>query len=80
MAELRQMEMKAKRDAQLAKEKEEYYQRINRQYLENIRDLESEQSQNHLRLAEREEFWRKRHSENMQKIFQIDAHGISESD
>lgn len=57
------MEMKAKRDAILHKEKEEYYQRINRQHMESIKVIESELSQTQMKYSEREEFWRKKFSD-----------------
>lgn len=53
-------EKQAQRSANLAKEKEEYYQRVNRQHLETIKAMELEISNHAKKFAEREEFWNKR--------------------
>lgn len=44
----------------MAKEKEEYYQRLNRQYTDTIKKLEYDLSNSDLNLRKREEEWRRK--------------------
>lgn len=52
---------RAKRDQELAKEKEEYFSRITRQHLEHVKQLENELESVNKKFNERETFWRQKH-------------------
>ncbi|KRX05015.1 hypothetical protein PPERSA_06649 [Pseudocohnilembus persalinus] len=71
ITELKQAEWRAKREAAVAKEKEEYYQRINRQHNESIKLLEQEISQIQKKANEREEYWRKENVKQTELIFKV---------
>lgn len=58
-------ELKAKREMNLLKEKEEYYMRIHNTHNDNIKELEEEMSNWEAKYNEREEFWRKRLSDQI---------------
>lgn len=66
--DLKLQEMQAKRMANLAKEKEEYYQRVNRQHMETIKSMELEVSNHAKKFAEREDFWRRKLNDQFQLI------------
>ncbi|EGR27290.1 hypothetical protein IMG5_198820 [Ichthyophthirius multifiliis] len=68
VSEQKLMEMKAKRDQEIAKEKEEYYQRITRQHLEHVKALEQESELTNKKFNEREQFWRQKHQEAMNLV------------
>lgn len=52
--------MRALREAMMAKEKEEYYQRVNRQNTDILKNLENQVAEHQLRFTERENYWRNR--------------------
>lgn len=54
---------------QIAKEREEYYQRLNRQYTDTIKRLEFDLSHADIQLRKREEEWRKKFYEQRKTIF-----------
>jgi hypothetical protein len=58
-------ELRAKREASLLKEKEEYYLRVNNAHAENLKEIEAELANWETKYNEREEFWRKRLAEQM---------------
>lgn len=62
--------LKTQRDLQMAKEKEDYYQRLNRTYTDNIKKLEFDLANSDLILRKREEDWRKKFYEQRKTIFQ----------
>ncbi|EAR96949.2 EF-hand pair protein (macronuclear) [Tetrahymena thermophila SB210] len=68
VSEQRLLEMKAKRDQELAKEKEEYFSRITRQHLEHVKQLENELEQVNKKFNDREQFWRQKHQEAMEMV------------
>ena len=61
--------LKSTRDLQMAKEKEDYYQRLNRQYTDSIKKLEYDLSNSDLILRKREEEWRRKFYEQRKTIF-----------
>jgi hypothetical protein len=61
--------LKTLRDLQMAREKEDYYQRLNRQYTDNIKKLEFDLSNSDLVLRKREEEWRRKFYEQRKTIF-----------
>lgn len=65
LSEYKMAELKAKRECNLLKEKEEYYLRVNNAHTENIKDIEVELANWEKKYNEREEFWRKRLAEQM---------------
>lgn len=60
MREYKLNELKSRREAAAALEKEEYYQRMGRQGMENIKQLEQDLAEWDIKFAKREEFWHKR--------------------
>lgn len=64
-------ELKAKREHNLLKEKEEYYMRINHANTDNIKELQEELGKWEIKFNEREEFWRKRMSDQMKLLEDI---------
>lgn len=77
LKEYKMSELKSKREASLATEKEEYYQRMTRQYLEQIKSLERELAEWSMKYAKRvtlilfqEEFWHQRYKDQVKLIFQ----------
>lgn len=64
-------ELRAKREASLLREKEEYYLRVNNANNENIKEIEAELANWEVKYNEREEFWRKRLSEQMKLMEDI---------
>ena len=69
LREFKLSELKAKRESSVALEKEEYYQRIGRQNLENIKNIENELAEWNIKFAKREEFWQKRYNEQVKIVF-----------
>ena len=69
MREYKLNELKSRREATSSLEKEEYYLRMNRQNLENIKKLEEDLSEWDLKFAKREEFWHKRYNEQVKIVF-----------
>jgi len=69
LSEYKLAELKAKRDITLLNQKEEYYQRLIRQYTESMKEMEEALSQWELKYAQREDFWRKRYNDQMKLIF-----------
>ena len=69
MREYKLAELKARREASSAAEKEEYYQRMGRQHLDNIKNLENELAEWDIKFAKREEFWHKRYQEQVRIVF-----------
>lgn len=69
MREYKLGELKAKRECAALSEKEEYYQRMARQNLENIKTLEQDLAEWDLKFAKREEFWHKRYNEQIKIVF-----------
>lgn len=61
--------LKAQRDLTMAQEKEQYYQRLNRQYTDNIKKLEFDLANSDLALRKREEDWRRKFYEQRKTIF-----------
>ena len=55
----------------MLKEKEEYYMRINNANTDSIKDLEEELANWEVKFNEREEFWRKRMSDQMKLMEDI---------
>ena len=77
MSGLRLNELKSKREAAQAKEKEEYLGRLRNQDLDNIRALEQEVAKMETMMAKKEEIWRKKDDERQKMLlnpkFQINA-------
>lgn len=71
LSEYKMGELKAKREFNLVKEKEEYYTRINNANTENIKELEAELGKWEIKFNDREEFWRKRLSDQMKLLEEI---------
>ena len=69
LSEYKLTELRAKREAGLSREKEEYYQRINRQHLDHIKQIENELAVWDIKFTQREEFWRKRFNEQIKLVF-----------
>lgn len=65
LSEYRMGELKAKREAALLKEKEDYYLRVNNTHAENAKELEAELANWEAKHNQREEFWRNRLNEQM---------------
>jgi|JI9StandDraft_2_1071091.scaffolds.fasta_scaffold70000_2 hypothetical protein len=65
LSEYRMGELKARREASLLKEKEDYYMRVNNTHIENAKELEAELASWETKHNQREEFWRKRLSEQV---------------
>lgn len=65
---IRLNELRAKREASMSKEKEEYLDRVNLHHLENIRLLESEVARWEGMLAKKEEIWRKKDDERQKML------------
>lgn len=61
--------LKGQRDLSMAKEKEEYYQRLNRTYTDTIKKLEFDLANSDLKLRKREEDWRRKFYEQRKMIF-----------
>lgn len=64
-------ELKAKRQCNMLKEKEEYYMRINNANNDSIKDLEDQLGKWEIKYNQREEFWRKRMADQMKLVDQI---------
>lgn len=58
-------ELRAKRECGLLKEKEEYYMRVHNATNDSVTELEEQLAQWEVKFNAREEFWRKRISEQM---------------
>lgn len=69
MREYKLNELKSRREAASAIEKEEYYLRMNRQNLENLKKLEEDLAEWDIKFAKREEFWHKRYNEQVKIVF-----------
>ena len=69
MREYKLNELKSRREAASAVEKEEYYLRMNRQNLENLKKLEEDLAEWDIKFARREEFWHKRYNEQVKIVF-----------
>ncbi|CAD8054955.1 unnamed protein product [Paramecium primaurelia] len=61
--------LRVRREMQVSAEKQEYYQRLNKQYTDTIKKLEYELAHADLDLRKREEDWRKRFYEQRKTIF-----------
>lgn len=68
MSGLRLNELKSKREAAQAKEKEEYLSRLRLQDLDNIRSLEQEVAKWESMMAKKEEIWRKKDDERQKML------------
>lgn len=68
MSSLRLNELKSKREAAQAKEKEEYLGRLRLQDLDNIRALEQEVAKWESMMAKKEEIWRKKDDERQKML------------
>lgn len=60
LSEYKIVELRCKRQSALLKEKEQYYMRINHSNQEAIREMQVELSKWEVKFSDREEFWRKR--------------------
>eukprot|EP01017_Pseudomicrothorax_dubius_P040838 TRINITY_DN6464_c0_g2_i2.p1 TRINITY_DN6464_c0_g2~~TRINITY_DN6464_c0_g2_i2.p1 ORF type:complete len:635 (-),score=204.55 TRINITY_DN6464_c0_g2_i2:36-1940(-) len=60
-SQIKLAELKAKREAAMSKEKEEFHQRVSRQQTSTVKILEEQVANWELKFAEREDFWRKKH-------------------
>jgi len=69
LSEYKLGELQAKRDVTLLHQKEEYHQRLIKQYTDNLKDLERDLADWELKYAKREDFWRKRYNDQMKLIF-----------
>ena len=75
LSDYRLKELKAQREVYLVKEREEYYARVNRTQVDHIKKLEEEISKYDIKYNEREEFWRKRHNDQLKLFYKQSGKG-----